>query len=361
MEMETQSRIGKAVRTKTRTHDGADHLDIPVLPLLIVSLIVLFLLSINLGRFGIPIDQFAGFVLDKTFGMHFSYPATIETVLMNIRIPRIFAAILVGTALSASGASYQGLFKNPMVSPDILGAAAGAGFGAALAILLSFNTVGIQISAFAFGLLAVMLSYLLSRAIGKGSNVILILVLTGIVMESMFAALTSAIKYVADPDSKLPEITFWLMGSLSRLLGMGDILKLLIPVGIGILPLYLLRWKINVLSFGEEEAIAMGVNTKRLRLVIIACSTLLTACAISVSGMVGWVGLVVPHISRMLVGPNYKKLLPVSMVTGGIFLLAVDDVARSAISIEIPLGILTALIGAPFFVFLLLRGKKGWL
>lgn len=361
MEMESHIRVDRAVLKKSRMYSPIGRLSLPVIPLLTMMLLGLIVFSICLGRYGIPINQFADFVLNKMVGLRLSYPATVETVLMNIRIPRILAAVLVGAALSVSGASYQGLFKNPMVSPDILGAAAGAGFGAALAILLSFSAVGIQISAFVFGLLAVLLSYFLSRAIGRGSKVILILVLTGIVVESLFTALTSITKYVADPDSKLPEITFWLMGSLSRMLGMGDVLKILIPVLIGMAPLFLLRWKINVLSFGEEEAAAMGVDTKKVRLVIIVCSTLLTACAISISGMVGWIGLVVPHIARMLVGPNYKKLLPVSMLAGGIFLLAVDDVARSMISVEIPLGILTALIGAPFFVLLLMKGKKGWL
>lgn len=333
----------------------------PVIMTLTLLLIFTLVLSLNLGRYGISLYQITVAVADKVFGFQFDYPKTLNAVLFNIRIPRILTAVLVGWALAASGAAYQGVFKNPMVSPDILGASAGAGFGAAIAILLSFGAVEIQLSAFLFGLLAVFLSYTLSKTIGKGTDVVLILLLTGMVVETLFSSLTSVTKYVADPDSKLPEITFWLMGSLSKILGMSDVLKLLIPVVIGSVPLLMLRWKLNVLSFGEEEAKALGVETKKIRLIIILSSTLLTASAISVSGMVGWIGLVVPHIARMVVGPDYRKLMPVSMLIGGIFLLLTDDVARTALTIEIPLGILTALIGAPFFLMLLLKGKKGWI
>ncbi len=334
---------------------------IPVIMALSLLLITVFVLSLNLGRYGIPLHQIVSVFADKIFGLPISYPKTLDAVLFNIRIPRILTAILVGWALAASGAAYQGLFKNPMVSPDILGASAGSGFGAAIAILLSFSTVEIQASAFLFGLLAVFLSYSLSRTIGKNSDMVLILVLTGMVVETLFSSLTSVTKYVADPDSKLPEITFWLMGSLSKILGMTDVIKLLIPVVIGTVPLLLFRWQLNVLSFGEEEAKALGIDTRKVRLIVILSSTLLTASAISVSGMVGWIGLVVPHIARMIVGPDYRKLMPVSMLIGGIFLLMTDDVARTALAIEIPLGILTALIGAPFFLILLLKGKKGWI
>lgn len=334
---------------------------IPFILALTLLLMFAVVLSLNLGRYGIPLRQIAAAFADKFFGLQLSYPRALNAVLFNIRIPRILTAVLVGWALSASGAAYQGLFKNPMVSPDLLGASAGSGFGAAIAILLSFSAVEIQMSAFLFGLLAVSLSYSLSRTIGKNSDMVLILVLTGMVVETLFSSLTSVIKYVADPDSKLPEITFWLMGSLSKVLGMTDVLKLLIPVIIGSVPLLLFRWKLNVLSFGEEEAKALGVDTRRVRLIVILSSTLLTASAISISGMVGWIGLVVPHIARMIVGPDYRKLMPVAMLTGGIFLLLTDDVARTALAVEIPLGILTALIGAPFFLILLLKGKKGWI
>jgi iron complex transport system permease protein len=251
------------------------------------------------------------------------------------------------------------MFRNPMVSPDILGASAGAGFGAALGILLSFSIWGIQFASFLFGLLAVSLTYIISSLIGRGNNTVIIMVLTGMVVSTLFQSFISLTKYVADPYSKLPAITFWLMGGLSTVT-VNDVLFLLIPVFIGIVPLYLLRWQMNVLSFGEEEARALGVNTQMLRFVIVICSTLITAASVAVSGMVGWVGLVIPHMARMMAGPNYKKLIPICMIIGGTFLLIVDDAARNLFSIEIPLGILTSCIGAPFFIYLLFRGKRGW-
>lgn len=333
---------------------------IPICVTLGILAATVFLLSLVLGRYGIPLPQIAAVFSDKLFGLHDSYPSTLDSVLFDIRIPRIAAAMLVGWALAGSGTAYQGLFKNPMISPDILGASAGAGFGAAFAILLSLSNTQTQIMAFGFGLLSVFLSYTLSSVFKTAGDSCLILVLTGMVVQAIFTSLQSVAKFVADPENKLPAITFWLMGSLDRVVGMSSLLQLLIPVAIGSVPLLLLRWRLNVLAFGEEEAKAMGVNTRALRLVIILSSTLLTASAVAISGMVGWVGLVVPHIARMLVGPNHHKLMPVAMLIGGIFLMVVDDVARAAMTVEIPLGILTSLIGAPFFLYLLLRRKKGW-
>lgn len=283
-----------------------------------------------------------------------------ETVLFQVRIPRILAGIMVGAALAVSGAAYQGLFKNPMVSPDILGASAGAGFGAAIAILLSLGASGIEVFSFLFALAAVAITYVAASVIGRRNNPILVLVLTGMVVAAMFSSFVSITKYVADTDNKLPAITFWLMGGLSST-SMADIKTMVIPFVLGVIPIFLLRWKLNVLSFGEEEAKAMGVDTQKMRLVIIACSTLLTAAAVSIGGMIGWIGLIIPHIARILVGPNYKALIPASLLSGSIFLLLIDDVARSAFPVEIPLGILTSLIGAPFFLYLLFKGKKAWI
>lgn len=348
---------GEAAPTKTAEEKGT----VPVMPVLNFLLFLTFLLSLNLGRYHVPFSQILSAFGTRFFGLPVRCPPTVDSVLFSIRLPRILTAVLVGGALSSSGAAYQGLFRNPMVSPDLLGASAGAGFGAAIAILLSWGTVAVQVSSFIFGLLAVFLTCLFSRAIGKSGGVLLVLVLTGMVVETLFSSLISITKYVADPDSKLPEITFWLMGSLSKVLGMPDVLKLLIPVALGFVPLLLFRWKLNVLSFGEEEARALGVDTKKVGFAVIFSSTLLTAAAVSAGGMVGWVGLVVPHMARMIVGPDYRKLMPVSMLTGGIFLLLTDDIARSALPVEIPLGILTALVGAPFFLILMLKGKKGWI
>lgn len=325
--------------------------------ILLLSLLVSFFLSFPLGRYGISPWLLLKVLAAKVFPLRHTWPATVDTVVFEVRLPRILAAMAVGAALSASGAAYQGMFKNPLVSPDILGASAGAAFGAALAIYYSWNITGIEVSAFLFGLMAVLLAYYLSRKIRH--DPMLALVLAGILIGTLFTSFTSLIKYLADPYDKLPAITFWLMGSLAAVTPK-DIATAAVPMFIGGLPLYLLRWRINVLSLGDEEAQALGLETGRLRLVVILCSTLMTAAAVSISGLVGWVGLIVPHLARMIVGPNYKVLLPASLFLGGAYLLLVDDLARTAASVEIPLGILTSLIGAPFFIYLLLRSKRGW-
>jgi iron complex transport system permease protein len=330
-----------------------------IIPVLGLLLFTVFLISCAVGRYAIPLPDLIRIFLAKIFSLKVTWPETLETVLFSVRLPRIFAAIMIGGSLALAGGTYQGLFKNPMVSPDILGASAGAGFGAALAILCSLNMVGIQIAAFVFGLAAVALTYIISKAVGRGNNALLLLVLTGMVVSTLFSSFISMTKYVADPDNKLPAITFWLMGGLSTI-GSKDALKAFFPTLIGAVPLLLLRWRLNALSFGEEEAKAMGINTERLRFIVIVCSTLLTASSVAIGGMIGWVGLVIPHFSRMIVGPNYKTLLPVSVLIGSGFLLIVDDVARTAFAMEIPLGILTSIIGAPFFVYLLMKGRRGW-
>ena len=324
---------------------------------LIILPILLFFGSFMIGRYPVsPADVLVAivsvFVPIKT-----NLSPAIYTVVWDIRLPRIIAAMIVGAALSISGASFQGTFQNPLVSPDILGVSAGAGFGAAIAILLSFSTVMIQVTAFIFGLVAVSITYFFSRSF-KGDTT-LMMVLGGIAVGSLFSAFISCIKYVADPDSKLPEIVYWLMGSLSTV-DTSSIMMIMIPVLIGFTVLLLVRWRLNVLSMGDEEAQSLGVNTEKLRLVVILCCTLLTSAAVSISGIIGWVGLVIPHMARMIVGPDHEKLLPATISIGAMFLLLVDDVCRTATSIEIPLGILTAIIGAPFFIYLLKKGYEGW-
>ncbi|MDT3428087.1 iron complex transport system permease protein [Paenibacillus forsythiae] len=327
---------------------------------LIACACVVFLGSFAWGRYGISLEQVVQIVIGKMLGQAPVWPEKVEMVLFKVRIPRIFSAMLIGAALAAAGAAYQGLFRNPMVSSDILGASTGAGFGAALGILLSMGMLGVQASAFVFGLGAVLLTYTIGSSMGRKGGTILALLLTGMVVSALFGSFTSLIKYVADPYSKLPAITFWMMGGLSAVTGR-DLLVMLAPFLLGSIPLLLVRWRMNVLSFGEEEAEALGVDVRRLRVLVILCSTLLTASAVSIGGMIGWVGLVVPHMTRLLVGPDYKVLLPVSMLLGGTFLLGVDDLARSAFPQEIPLGILTAVIGAPCFLYLLLKGRREWL
>ncbi|WP_300998844.1 iron ABC transporter permease [Methanoculleus sp.] len=286
-----------------------------------------------------------------------TWGASEQTVVFRIRLPRVIAAMLVGGGLALAGASFQGLFRNPLVSPDILGVAAGAGFGAALGILLSGNPWVVQIFAFAFGISAVAVTYGISRIYRNSST--LVLVLAGIIVASLFSALLSLAKYVADPYDTLPAIVFWLMGSLSAVSNT-DVIAVAPPILLGSLCLFLIRWRINLLSVGEEEAQALGLDTKRMTVAIIVASTIVTASAVCISGIVGWVGLVVPHIGRMLVGPDFKKLIPASAILGASFLLIVDDIARTLTATEIPLGILTALIGAPFFAYLLTQKKVGW-
>lgn len=279
-------------------------------------------------------------------------------VVQNIRLPRVAGALLVGAALAAAGASYQTLFRNPLVSPDILGVSAGAGLGAVIGIFLSLPVAAIQLFAFAGGLAAVVLVTVVASAV-RNTDRILALVLTGVVIGALAGAATSLLKVLADPYDQLPAITFWLLGSLASVTAT-DILPALPAVLIGLVPLVLLRWRINVLSLGDDEARALGVEAGRVRFIVIAAATLVTASVTALAGVVGWVGLVIPHIARMIVGPSFARLLPVSAVIGAGYLLVVDTLARTIGAVEIPLGILTAVIGAPFFIWLLASGRRGW-
>ena len=351
----------------------------PVEKAIYILPIVLFVFSLFFGRYMMdPVETLrilivgsATILLDtvssllSTFAGHQvllpsfeqAWGASEQTVIFQIRLPRVIAAMLVGGGLALAGASFQGLFRNPLVSPDILGVASGAGFGAALGILISGDPRVIQVSAFIFGIVAVAVTYGISRVYRNSST--LILVLGGIVVGSVFSALLSLTKYVADPYDTLPAIVFWLMGSLSAVSN-ADLLAVAPPILLGGLCLFLIRWRINLLSVGEEEAQALGVDTKKMTAAIIVASTVVTASAVCISGIIGWVGLVVPHIGRMLVGPDFRRLIPVSAVLGASFLLIVDDIARTLTAAEIPLGVLTALIGAPFFAYLLTRKRVGW-
>ncbi len=323
---------------------------------LFIVFICCFLVSFMIGRYPInPVDLIK-VLLSKIIHIEPTWSPEIETVIFNIRLPRVIGGILVGAALSVAGASYQGLFRNPMVSPDVLGASAGAGFGAALGIFLSFSYFGISFSAFGFGLLTVAIVYIISNKVKN--NPILGLILAGIMVSSIFTSATSFLKLIADTDSVLPAITYWLMGSLASI-RQKDILFALVPIVIGILPLIVLRWRLNVLTMGEEEALTIGVNTKVIRVIVVVCATLITAASVSISGMIGWVGLVIPHFARMIVGDDYRVLLPASMLMGASYLLLVDNFARTISTSEVPIGILTAFVGAPFFLYLILReGRK---
>ncbi|WP_296888548.1 iron ABC transporter permease [uncultured Methanobrevibacter sp.] len=325
--------------------------------LLVFLPVILFFASFLMGRYPIsPVDVIKT-ILSPIFPQ-LTVSSTVNTIVWQIRLPRILAAILVGASLSMAGAAFQGIFKNPLVSSDLLGVSNGAGFGAALAILFSGSNVIIQIFAFLFGIISVSITYLISRAYKSGG--ILILVLSGVAISAFFNSLISGVKFIADPDDKLPEIVYWLMGSLASVT-MDEIIMILIPLLIGFIILFLLRWQMNILAMGDEEAQSLGLNPSRIRLIIIVGCTLLTSAAVSISGIIGWIGMIIPHIARMIVGPDNKILLLASLSLGASFLLLIDNISRVAISIEIPIGILTAIIGVPIFLYLLRRGYSDWL
>ncbi len=328
---------------------------LPVAIILLILLVFLAILSLGLGIYHVPPEDVVNILVSNLFGH--AQDTIPNHVVMTVRLPRISAAILVGAALSLAGGSFQGLFRNPLVSPDILGVSAGAGFGAALAILLSGDKFMIQAFAFCFALIAVTIVYSVSKVV-KGNRT-LSLVLAGLAISSLFSACLSLMEYIADPTDQLPTIIYWLMGSLASLTT-ADVLVAAVPLVTGAVIILLMRWRFNVLAMGEEEAQALGVNVGQIRIIIVICCTLMSASAVCLSGIIGWVGLVIPHISRLLVGPDHKRLLPVCLLLGACYLLLIDDIARTASSLEIPLGILTAMIGAPFFLYMLSRGGKGW-
>lgn len=323
-----------------------------IILILFAVLIAVIIGSVVLGRYPIGLKELLGIVGSRFFDIEPFWTPVQESLLLQHRLPRILLACLVGCCLSSAGAAYQGVFQNPMAAPDILGASSGAAFGAALAILLDLNSTMIILLAFVCSMATVAV-VIYTGNMAKGKRV-LGLVLAGIMIGSLVSSGTSFIKLVADPDDQLPAITYWLMGSLNGTMP-NDVKLAIIPMAVGLVPLFLLRWRINILTFGDDEAQAMGVNAKRLRTVVILCSTLVTAASVAVSGVIGWVGLVIPHLTRRMVGNNYRHLMPASMLFGAIFLLLVDDISRNLLATEIPIGILTSFIGAPFFIYLISR------
>ena len=309
--------------------------------------------SLLVGRYALSPGQLVHMLWTRISGGAADWPISDDKVVFAVRLPRVAAAALVGAALAVSGAAYQGMFRNPMVSAGILRASTGAGFGAAVAILLGAGYFGISAAAFCCGLLAVAAAWLVSR-LSKADQAVA-LILAGMMISSLFSAGTSFVKLVADTQQQLPAITYWLMGSLSSIKDK-DVVFLAIPVALGMIPLFFLRWRMNLLTVGEEEAQSMGVNTRRLRGAVIVCATLLTSASVAVSGMIGWVGLVIPHFCRMLFGYDYRRLIPAGALFGAAFLLAVDDIARLVTTGELPLGILTAFVGAPLFLYLIATG-----
>ena len=324
--------------------------------LLIFLPIILFFASFLLGRYPIVPFDVTNTLLCPIFPQCEVSP-TITTIVFEIRLPRILGAFVVGSSLAMAGVAFQSIFKNPLVSSDLLGVSNGAGFGAALAILISGVGVVTQIFAFIFGIISVSITYMLSKAYKSGG--ILVLVLSGVAISAFFSALVSAIKFVADPNDKLPEIVYWLMGSLASVT-VDKLIMILVPVALGMIILFALRWNMNLLAMGDEEAQSLGINPSRVRLLIIIGCTLLTSAAVSISGIIGWIGLVIPHMARMVVGSDNRILIPASLSLGASFLLLIDNISRALISIEIPIGVLTAIIGVPIFLYLLKRGYSEW-
>ena len=318
----------------------------------IILLFIALILSFVIGRYSLsPI-----IVLKGLLGFNVNNQA--KTIIFNLRLPRIVIAVLLGSGLALSGLVYQGLFQNPMVSPDLLGSTSGAGFGAALAILLGFSYLQITLVSFLFGIIAVAIVLLISSKV-KG-NPTLTLVLSGMMVSSVFSALISFVKLIADPEEALPQITYFLMGSLSSV-RKEDILPVFLLIAVAIIPIVLIRWQLNIMTQGEEEARALGVNTRVIRLISIVSATIITATATSLCGMISYVGLVIPHLVRMVLGCDYRRTVPASIFLGATFLLLVDTVSRSFTTVELPIGILTSLIGAPFFLYLIIReSKKLW-
>jgi len=319
----------------------------------------LFIITLFLGRYYVPPDQVLAILGKKLLLLNTEpyWPDSAETVIIKVRLPRAVIAMLVGAGLSMSGASFQGMFQNPLVSPFILGVSAGASFGAAIGLVLSLPALGVQGMAFVFGIAAVGITYFLSRLYKV--TPVLMLVLSGMVVSAFFQAMLSLVKFTADGDNKLPAITFWLMGSLGSI-GPDDMAIAGIPIIISMTGLYLVRWKLNVLSMGDREARALGVNAELIKTIIIVCATVITSTAVAFCGIIGWVGQVIPHFCRMVVGPDHKALIPATMLVGAAYLLLIDNLCRLFTSVEIPLGILTAVVGAPVFAYLLRKTKGGW-
>ncbi len=323
----------------------------------ILSLLVLFMMftfSLAVGRYSIPVDYTLRILFSKIIDVNRIWTDIQEAVVLNLRLPRTVAAVVIGAALSLSGAAYQSIFKNPMVSPDLLGVSSGACVGAALAILLNAGNAVIQLSAFTGGLIAVGITVSIPALIRSNSTTVL--VLSGIVISSLMSSIMSIIKFVADTDTQLAEITYWLMGSFASI-KFKQMLPVLPTIIIPASVVLLMRYRLNILSLGDKEAKSLGVNLGITRGIFILCSTLLTAGCVCLSGTIGWVGLVIPHTARMIIGSDNKKMLPVAMTCGAVFMLVIDILCRTITSAELRLGILTGIIGAPFFIFILFKQK----
>ena len=317
----------------------------------LAALAAVVLWSLSVGRFPVSPGEVWRALWSAVTGGESGLARNVESVILQVRAPRLVAALVVGAALAAAGAAYQNLFKNPLVSPDILGVSAGCALGAGLAILFALPIVAIQGLAFAGGIAAVALVVAVGTWVGR-RDPILTLILAGVVVGSLFGAGIALVKYVADPYNQLPAITFWLLGSFGGALP-ADLAVALPVVALGLVPLVLLRWRIDLLALSEDEARSLGLDVTRLRFVVIACATLVTASAVAIAGVIGWVGLVIPHAARLLVGASFARVMPLSLVLGAAFMLAVDTLCRTVAATEIPPGVATAFVGTPVFIALL--------
>jgi iron complex transport system permease protein len=324
----------------------------------VAAALIMIPLAFAVGQFPISITDIASLIWSKLFGTPSHVAPNADIVLFEIRGPRIAAAFMVGAALAAAGATFQNLFRNPLVSPDILGVSSGAALGAVAGIFLSLPLITIQAFAFAGGLLAVAIIFWVGNKI-RGHDPVLTLVLTGVVIGSLLGSGVALLKYLADPFNQLPAITYWLLGSFANVT-QHDIFVAFVIIVTAVIPLFLLRWRINMLALPDDEAKALGLDVVHMRIVVIAAATLMTAASVAICGIIGWVGLVIPHAVRLLVGAEFSRLLPLSMLVGGTFMLAVDTLGRSVAQTEIPPGVLTALIGAPAFIWLMAATFKRW-
>lgn len=331
---------------------------LPGLAIATAVLIAGLLLAFTVGRYPVSLGDILTVLLAKLTGQTADVSTAVQSVVLQVRGPRVLAAALVGAALAVAGTAFQGLFRNPLVSPDILGASSGAALGAVTGIFFSLGVLAIQAFAFVGGLVAVAAVYVIGSAV-RARDPILVLVLTGVVVGALLGAGVGLVKYLADPYNQLPAMTFWLLGSLSAA-NVSDLLPLFGPVAVGTAVLVALRWRMNVMSLPEEEARSLGVATGPLRIAIVAAATLTTSASVATAGIIGWVGLVVPHLARSLVGPDFARLLPTAAILGGGYLLVIDTLARTTAEVEIPLGILTAVVGTPFFIWLLTSMQRNW-
>jgi iron complex transport system permease protein len=331
---------------------------LPGLAIATAVLIAGLLLAFTVGRYPVSLGDLLTVLLAKVTGQTADVSTAVQSVVLQVRGPRVLAAALVGAALAVAGTAFQGLFRNPLVSPDILGASSGAALGAVIGIFFSLGVLAIQAFAFVGGLVAVAAVYVIGSAV-RARDPILVLVLTGVVVGALLGAGVGLVKYLADPYNQLPAMTFWLLGSLAAA-NVSDLLPLFGPVAFGTAVLVALRWRMNVMSLPEEEARSLGVPTGPLRVAIVAAATLTTSASVATAGIIGWVGLVVPHLARSLVGPDFARLLPTAAILGGGYLLVIDTLARTAAEVEIPLGILTAVVGTPFFIWLLASMQRTW-